>query len=842
MTERNSTSPVGARTGAGIPKALHSGRLRSALLALAYAASGLAWIVYSTRAVPDPHAHIGPLAELLRQSGTPFVLFTSLMLYGVLRSRQLRLAAQGEKLRVWRLLEALANSSSDAIYAKDVQGRYLFVNREACRLLGRSKDRILGTYAYAGAAAAALPAAQIAKMASDDQAALQAEQPIQVEATLQTRDGERVYLSTKGALRDLDGNTLGVFDISRDVTNLRREEARWHRWAMAFENIRDGVIITDSRCCIQTVNAAFTTITGYSAFEAVGSPVNLLQSGRHTAEFYGQMWAALRDRGHWQGEVWNRRKSGEIYPQWLTISAVRDASTGENTHYVGVFTDVTRRKDTEAQLERLAHYDPLTQLPNRVLLHERLQQTLLRTQRRGATTAVMVIDLDGFKTVNDSLGHPAGDELLVCVAKRLQARLHADDLLGRLGGDEFLVVLEDCRSPTDVATLADSLLTALAAPVRLSCGLDAYVTASIGISLHPVDGSMGVVELLRDADAAMYRAKEQGRNRFCFYTSNMNAEAVARLEIEAALSRSLERGELLLHYQPKVDALSGRVASAEALLRWHRTDVGLVPPAQFIPVAEQSSLILDIGAWVIDEACRQIRAWMDAGQEVVRVAVNVAARQFAAGDLDQVVAQALQRHRVDAQWLEVEITEGMLITDPNAAIGMLQRLKALGVKLSLDDFGTGYSSLAYLQHFPLDALKIDQSFVRRIGDEPDGAALVDAVIALAHRLHLRVVAEGVETAAQSDYLSQHGCDEMQGYHFGRPASPEALQQLLKRSDPASGETPQPTPCSRAIGRDSFFTLDAASPAARMPRCEAISPSLSASTLFQTAEIWSPPPT
>ena len=553
--------------------------------------------------------------------------------------------------------------------------------------------------------------------------------------------------------------------------------ARWRQWAMAFEHIRDGVMITDAHCRIQTVNAAFSAITGYSADEAIGASARLLQSGRHAPEFYQQMWAALQTEGRWQGEIWNRRKNGEVFPEWLTLNVVRDGA-GRVTHYVGVFTDVSRSKTVEAQLERLAHYDPLTELPNRVLVIDRLAQVLLRSERRNGTTAVLVIDLDGFKTVNDSLGHPAGDELLVCIAARLQSRLRTDDLLGRLGGDEFLVALEGCATPAEVAALARDLLDTVAAPVPLSCGQDAYVTASIGISLHPVDGSRSVVELLRDADAAMYRAKEQGRNCFCFYTSDMNAEAIAKLELEAALSRALARGELLLHYQPKVDARSGLVAGAEALLRWNRKGVGLVPPGQFIPVAEQSSLILAIGAWVIDEACRQLRAWMGAGQPLVRVAVNVAARQFAAGDLDQVVARALQRHRVDAQWLEIEITEGMLITEPQAAISMLKRIKALGVKLSLDDFGTGYSSLAYLQHFPLDALKIDQSFTRRIGQEPDGAALVDAVIALAHRLHLRVVAEGVETPQQRDYLRQQGCDEMQGYHFAHPAPADALQQRL----------------------------------------------------------------
>jgi diguanylate cyclase (GGDEF)-like protein/PAS domain S-box-containing protein len=735
-------------------------------VAVIYVLSGVAWLTLLHE--PKPSDWIGTPV-----GGAVLVLVTGLLLYWALRCHAWQLAAQKEHLRVWQLLESIANSSSDAIYAKDPQGRYLFVNHETCRVLGRSESELLG-HDLRGL----LPDEQIAVLAAQDQHALHSARPSRHEERISTSEGERIYMSVKGMLRDGRGRPMGIFGISRDVTEQRQEEAHRMQWAMAFENIRDGVMITDEVCRIQNVNAAFSTITGYSAKEAIGSPVKLVQSGRHGPEFYRQMWSSLRLLGHWQGEIWNRRKNGEIYPQWLTISAIRDSTSGEPTHYVGVFTDVSLNKSAELELERLAHYDSLTELPNRVLLHERLEQTLQRTQRSQATTAVLVLDLDSFKTVNDSLGHPAGDELLVRVAARLQERLDGGDLFGRLGGDEFLVVREGCRSPAEAAALARDLLAALAAPVRLACGIEAYVTASVGISLHPVDGSMGVVELLRDADAAMYRAKGEGRNRYCFYTSDMTAEAHAKLEVEAALSLSMERGELLLHYQPKIDARSGRLCGAEALLRWNRQGAGLVPPGQFIPVAEQSSLILDIGAWVIDEACRQLRAWRDAGQPLVRVAVNVAARQFAAGNLDRIVARAIERHGVDPYWLELEITEGMLIANPECATSMLHRLKELGVKLSLDDFGTGYSSLAYLQQFPLDALKIDRSFVSRIGQQHDGEALVDAVIALAHRLRLRVVAEGVEDELQADYLVAQGCDEMQGYHYGPPAPPSALQDLL----------------------------------------------------------------
>ncbi len=709
------------------------------------------------------------------------VLVAAAIVYAVLRRRERGVASRmaadlQDKERAWKIAEVIANCSTDLIFAKDLQGRYLFANRELCRVLGRSADELIGASFQS-----VFPVAQVRQLLEDDAAVLRADQPLNLETRLTTTQGDRIYACTKGRLVDSSGQVIGVYGVSSDITDRQHLQQRMRQWSAAFEDIRDGVIITDALGRIQSVNHAFSQITGYPAEEAVGATMRLLHSGRHGPAFYEQMWALLNQTGHWQGEIWNRRKNGEVYPEWLTIRAVRDDG-GAVTHYVGVFTDVSRIKSSEAQADWLFHNDSLTRLPNRLQLQRELEQTLARARRRGARPALMVIDLDGFKTVNDSLGHPAGDELLVCVAERLQAKLRHKDFLGRLGGDEFLVIVENGADTEAVSALARELLALVAEPVALSCGRDAYLTASIGISRFPESGSPTAVELLRDADAAMHRAKELGRNRSCFYSGDIQALAMAKLEVEAALSRAIERHELLLHYQPKVDAHSGRIAGAEALLRWQRGGgIGLVPPGQFIPLAEQSSLILDIGAWVIDAACRQIRAWMDAGQPVVRIAVNVAARQFAAGDLDVVVAAALQRHQVPAQHLELELTEGMLMSNPEAGTAALHRLRELGVKVSLDDFGTGYSSLAYLHQFPIDTLKIDQSFVRRIGQEPDGAALVDAVIGLAHRLHLRVVAEGVETAEQRDHLRRQHCDELQGYFFGRPAPAEALQTLLTQA-------------------------------------------------------------
>ena len=708
------------------------------------------------------------------------VLITGAVVYAALRRRDVQTAShravdQQEKERAWKIAEVIANSSSDVIFAKDLQGRYLLANSEMCRLLGRSANELIGLDAQQ-----LFPPEQARQIREEDAAALRSEVPIRVETRYTTVHGERLDACVKGRLVDGNGEVIGIYGVSSDLVAQRALQQRMRHWSTAFEDMRDGVVVTDAQGHIQSVNRAFSEITGYSAEEATGNGLKLLQSGRHGKAFYEQMWASIGGTGHWEGEIWNRRKNGEVFPEWLTIRAIRD-DDGPVTHYVGVFTDVSRIKDSEAQADWLFRHDPLTQLPNRAQLQRQLEQVLVRARRHEIRPALLVIALDGFKTVNDSLGHPAGDELLVCIAERLRSGLRDKEPFGRLGGDEFLLILEDGADTEGISKLARRLLATVSEPVALSCGQDAYLTASIGICQCPEADASNAVELLRNAHAAMHRAKELGRNQLCFFSGEMHATAMAKLEVEAALSRAIERGELLLHYQPKVAGHSGQVVGAEALLRWQRAGIGMVPPGQFIPLAEQSSLILDIGAWVIDEACRQLRAWMDAGQPVVRIAVNVAARQFAAGDLDQVVAGALQRHGVAAHHLELELTEGMLMSNPQAGTGMLQRLRDLGVKISLDDFGTGYSSLAYLQQFPIDTLKIDQSFVRRIGDRPDGAALVDAIIGLAHRLNLRVVAEGVETAAQREHLLHQHCDEMQGYHFGRPAPAEALQVMLAAS-------------------------------------------------------------
>ncbi len=538
--------------------------------------------------------------------------------------------------------------------------------------------------------------------------------------------------------------------------------------AAVFENVREGVLVTDLQGRIQSVNRAFTDITGYAQDEVIGRKPGMYASGRQSAAYYRGMWRSILSRGQWQGEVWNRRKSGEIYPELLSISTVRSGD-GRPTHYVGVMTDISQLKQSEARLQHLAHYDPLTRLPNRLLVQSRLGHALERARRTQAQVAVLFIDLDRFKHVNDSLGHPAGDALLEQVARRLQDSLREDDTAGRLGGDEFLIILEDLPRPEEAAGVAQKLIDVLDRPFVLHGGRTVYVGASIGISIFPGDG-VDAVELVKHADVAMYQAKEQGRNAYRFYTPSLAAAANERLELEARLRRALAREEFVLHYQPQFEIGSGRLLGCEVLVRWLDPEQGLIAPARFIPLAEETGLIVALGEWVLREACAQARRWRDRGLAPLILSVNLSARQFQQRDLAARVAAIVERAGVPPACLVLELTESMLMRQGEQAVGQMQSLKQLGVGLSIDDFGTGYSSLAYFKRFPLDELKIDRSFVQDIPADSSDSEIASAIIAMARSLRLRVVAEGVETAAQLEFLAGRGCHAYQGY-LGSPALP-----------------------------------------------------------------------
>ncbi|MGE5467779.1 MAG: EAL domain-containing protein [Ignavibacteria bacterium] len=567
------------------------------------------------------------------------------------------------------------------------------------------------------------------------------------------------------------GDGLAVLTL-QDIGARRVAEDKLRLSDKVFEYSAEAIVITDPEARILAVNPAFTFLTGYRPDEVMGKNPSMLKSGRHDAAFYAEMWQALVDRGHWEGELWDRRKDGSLYPKWLSINAVRD--DGRTTHYVALFSDISERKANEDRIRFLAEHDHLTGLPNRRLLEARAAQLMASSRRRDAGLALMVIDLDRFKNVNDTLGHAAGDQLLIEVARRLIACVRASDTVVRLGGDEFVVLLEDMHAADDVAGVAAKIRSALNAPIELH-DRALHTPPSIGIAIYPDDGD-DVETLMRKADTALYQVKVSGRNAWLFYTDAMNEAVQGRLRIEEDLRASLASDGFRLHFQPQFDITSQRIVAWEALLRWPHPTRGWVPPEEFVPIAEETGLILPLGEWVLRTACKESRRWEEEGLGAFRVGVNLSARQFGDAALPAIIASALEDAGIDGSRLELEITESMLMGPHTQET--LNKLKRLGVLVTLDDFGTGYSSLAYLRSLAVDRLKIDRSFVRDIERDTNNAAIVRAVISLAQALDLGVIAEGVETGPQSDFLLAQGCRETQGFLRGRPMPGEDIPAFL----------------------------------------------------------------
>ena len=565
--------------------------------------------------------------------------------------------------------------------------------------------------------------------------------------------------------------------LRADIARRQAAESGLKLYENIFNHSGEAIVVTDGDNRIVTVNAAFTQLTGYVLDDVRGQNPKILSSGNTPRETYQMLWASLQAEGHWQGELLDRRKDGQTYPKWASISAIRDA-TGGISHYFAAFTDISARKAAEARIERLAHHDPLTGLLNRYSLESRLEQGLLGARREGQHLAVLFIDMDRFKGINDTLGHQVGDHMLQEVAVRLQGCVRESDIVARLGGDEFVVVLTALGGVHEAAPVLSKLMHRLSDDYCID-GHSLHSTPSVGVAMFPEDGE-SVEMLLKHADAAMYCAKDRGRNNMQYFTAALTAAAEERREIEHELHRALADQEFELYYQLQVCASDGRIGGVEALLRWHHPERGMVPPDRFIPIAEEAGLIEAIGAWVLDEACRQLAAWQRDGIADLRMAVNLSAYQLRSPHLLTLVSGCLSEHHILPAHLELEVTESAAMESPEQAIDQLRALRDMGIYLSIDDFGTGYSSLAYLKHLPIHTLKLDRSFVRDIETDANDAAISAATVALAHKLGLLVVAEGVETAAQAKFLGvDHGCDILQGYLFARPEPAGRVVERLK---------------------------------------------------------------
>ncbi len=760
----------------------HTGKSRYYLLALSSFVMGVGEISFTAYVAPSDFQNIfGHAYKLAAYSLLYWATFVTSIRAPFEEIRQSEIKLRESETRYYSALSSL----SEGVVIHGSGGEILTANHAAGSILGLTVEQIEGRSSidprwqaihedgtpWLGDTHPAMVALQTGKAVT------------KAIMGIQKPDGSLAWILVNAEPIVIPGEQVPhqVVASFTDITLSKQAESDLRIAATAFES-QEGMMITDAKGVILRVNKAFTESTGYTVEEAVGQTPRLLKSGRHDADFYRAMWETIHRTGTWQGEIWDRRKNGEIYPKWLTITAVK-GSDCIVTHYVGTHIDITERKSAEKEIQLLAYYDPLTRLPNRRLLMDRLQQALASSARIGRKGGLLLIDLDNFKTLNDTLGHQIGDLLLQQVAQRLASCVREGDTVARLGGDEFVVLLEglsekSIEAAAQTEAIGEKILAALSQPYQLAMH-EHQSTTSIGATLFN-DNHLATDELMKQADIAMYQAKKAGRNTLRFFDPQMQASISARVSLEGELRKALERQQFHLNYQIQVGN-SLRPLGAEALIRWIHPERGPVSPAQFIPLAEETGLIIPIGQWVLETACAQIKAWQQ--DELARdltLAVNVSAKQFRQADFVAQVQAAIQRHAIKPMLLKLELTEGMLLENIEDTIATMNTLNEIGVQFSLDDFGTGYSSLQYLKRLPLDQLKIDQSFVRDIATDSSDLAIVRTIIAVAQSLDMSVIAEGVETEEQRQLLLKNGCTNYQGYLFGRPVPIEQFEAKLKQ--------------------------------------------------------------
>lgn len=666
----------------------------------------------------------------------------------------------------WRLAQFCIDHASIGIYRIDENGRIQEANQQAYESLGYSRQEMHSLSVFD------IDPTLTAERWAQHKKTLLSQRAGTFETIHRRKDGTTYPVEVTVNYLDYDGTTVS-YSFARDITERKRHENELRKLSQAVEQSPAAVVLTNPQGQIEYANPKFSQITGYSLEEVLGKNSRFLKSGETSSEDYSNLWETITSGREWHGEFHNRRKDGTLFWEQASISPVRN-NTGEISHFLAIKEDITERKRYEEQLQHLATHDDLTGLANRALMQDRLEQSILFAKRSGRLVAILLLDLDRFKIINDSLGHSFGDSLLKIIADRLRESVRGADTVARLGGDEFVILLAEVASEEDVGKVAKKILDNITTPFQIE-DREITITASLGISIYPQDGE-DEETLIRNADIAMYRAKEEG-NSFRLYAPEMNLVVHEVMEMETDLRRAIERNELLLHYQPKICIQTGKITGAEALLRWEHPVRGMIMPGIFIPLAEETGLIQSIGEWVLQNICLQIKGWQAQGLPVVPIAANLSARQFRQDDLGTTVQAILQETGLP-HLLELELTESMIMRDPQSAAATMQQLNMLGVSLALDDFGTGYSSLNYLRRFPVDCLKIDRSFISDVADDASAAAVATSIVAIAHSLGLQAVAEGVETKEQLAFLYECGCDSYQGYLFSAPLPQDGFTELL----------------------------------------------------------------
>ncbi len=602
--------------------------------------------------------------------------------------------------------------------------------------------------------------------------------PVDFDFRLLLKDGSIRYLHCHTEVdTDSQGHIKRIFGISQDITAEVTATSELKQAVTVFNNTAEAIFITDADNIIISINPAYTQITGYQEHEILGKNPNIMNSGHHDASFFAQLWSDLQHHGRWQGEIWNRHKNGRIFPVWQSITAIKDM-TGKIVQFVSIFNDISIRKADEELIRYQANYDSLTGLPNRNLFLDRIGIALKKAQRDNKQLALLMLDLDRFKWVNDTLGHKAGDIMLQETAKRLQNSVRNSDTVARLGGDEFIIIASELQHPSDTEMIANKIFAAFKAPLQLEKH-EVFISGSIGITIFPDDGTT-VETLQMNADNAMYSAKEEGRNRFHYFTPELQAKSERHLQLVSLLQQALERDEFDIYYQPVIDCKHHKIISAEALIRWQQPQLGFISPAEFIPLAEDSGLIHAIGEWVVQRVATDMQRWQTLELPAIHISINKSPQQFSNENCDQDWINIFQQHNIDISRITVEITESVFMETGRDYVKSLADMQKQGMQISLDDFGTGYSSLSYLKRFPVDILKIDRSFIRDIATDSSDAMLVEMILGLANKMHIAVIAEGVETAEQLAFLQKHHCQYIQGYFYSKPLPVHEFEDFITK--------------------------------------------------------------